>query len=333
MQRSEWFPMLEERYPDWDTFSEIEHTFRRIDEIFRSHACISISVSGGSDSDCVMHLICTYFPEYLYKCHFVFVNTGLEYDATKRHLEEAEHKYGVTIDRVRGKSVVYVVAHYGLPILSKYKANIIKGYLRDAPWTLNRLYPPDELRAKLRNDQVFSPQQLEMVEYLKANGIKVSAECCMYSKKKPLLDYEKSIGADLYVTGERKAEGGQRSIQQRGCFSERDKGPNKFMPLWAWSHETKRQFKAAEGIRYSDCYEIWGFRRTGCVGCPFNIRIAEDLQAMAQFEPKMYKACMHVFGQAYELMDRFNCRKRKCLPEVIQYTIFGECAIAERETE
>lgn len=321
MTRSEWFPMLEERYPDVNTFSEIEHTFRRIDEIFRTHESISISVSGGSDSDCIMHLVCTYFPEYLDKCRFVFVNTGLEYEATKRHLEENEQKYGVTIDRVRGKSVVYVVAHYGLPILSKYKANIIRGYLRGNPWTLKRIWPDEEMAGKLRNDQKFSPSQLDMVAYIKENGIKISAECCLYSKKKPLHDYEKEHNCDLYVTGERKAEGGQRSIQQHGCFSERDKGPDKFMPLWGWSDDTKLQFKMAEGIRYSDCYEIWGFKRTGCVGCPFNINIADDLQRMKQYEPRMYNACMKVFGLSYELMDRFNCRRKKCIPEFIQYQL------------
>lgn len=37
-----------------------------------------------------------------------------------------------------------------------------------------------------------------------------------------------------------------------------------------------------------------------------------------------YKACMNVFGLAYELTDRFNCRRKKCLPDFMQMTISGE---------
>ena len=86
----------------------------------------------------------------------------------------------------------------------------------------------------------------------------------------------------------------------------------------------KAVFKAAEGIRYSDCYEVYGMKRTGCCGCPFNVDIADDLQRMYEHEPKLFAACMKVFGQAYELTDRFNCRRKKCLPEYLQLTLTGE---------
>ena len=51
---------------------------------------------------------------------------------------------------------------------------------------------------------------------------------------------------------------------------------------------------------------------------------AEELELMFQYEPNLYAACMAVFGQAYELTDRFNCRRRKCLPEYMQYTLTGD---------
>lgn len=71
-------------------------------------------------------------------------------------------------------------------------------------------------------------------------------------------------------------------------------------------------------IRFSDCYEVYGMKRTGCCGCPFNPNIADDLQAMYEYEPRLFKACMNVFGQAYELTDKFNCRRKKCLPDFYQ---------------
>ena len=57
-------------------------------------------------------------------------------------------------------------------------------------------------------------------------------------------------------------------------------------------------------------------------GCPFNLEIAEDLQAMYFYEPNLYNACMSVFKQSYELTDRFQCRKKKCIPDGIQLRLF-----------
>ena len=104
------------------TRADVLHTCIKINNYFRSHDSIQISVSGGSDSDCIIHLICKYFPEYKHKCHFVFAETGLEYSATRQHLKDIEKLYDITIDRVRGKSVVWVCKQYGFPILSKFKS-------------------------------------------------------------------------------------------------------------------------------------------------------------------------------------------------------------------
>ena len=102
--------------------------------------------------------------------------------------------------------------------MSKYKANIIRAFIRGNQWPVKRIYPPEELKSKLRNDQIFSENQIEMVEHIKRSGILISADCCVHCKKNPLNAYEKEMGCDLYVTGERKAEGGQRSIKQHSCF-------------------------------------------------------------------------------------------------------------------
>ena len=318
MNRTEYYPILKAKYPDIETFAEIERTFRKIEEHFGAHERIQISVSGGSDSDCIVHLICTYFPEYLHKCFFVFSNTGLEYEATKRHLQDLENKYGIHIDRIRGKSVVYVVKKYGVPILSKFKSHFLRLYINGAP-SGEKIVMYDGI--KTFHAMQFTENQKRLAKYLKENNIKISEKCCDLSKKKPLKQYAKQNNIDMSVTGERREEGGQRSIAHKSCF-EQQKEIDKYMPLWWWSNETKAQFKAAEGIRFSDCYEVYGLRRTGCVGCPFNLNIANDLQVMYRFEPKLFKACMSVFGESYRLMDEFKCRRKKCLPECYQMTLF-----------
>lgn len=60
-------------------------------------------------------------------------------------------------------------------------------------------------------------------------------------------------------------------------------------------------------------FGVW--KRTGCVGCPFNSHIGEDLKMIKQYEPNLYRACMDVFGESYKLMDEFNIRRLKILSE------------------
>lgn len=205
MRRFEYYPILKEKYDDINSFAEIERTFRKIEEHIGSHESIMVSVSGGSDSDCIVHLLCTYFPEYLEKCHFVFGDTGLEYNATKCHLDELEEKYGIKIDRVKGKSVVWAVRTYGVPILNKYKSHVIEAYQHGLPYAERYIFEEGAVRYHV---MTFTEKQKEMVRYVKENNIPISDKCCDVSKKKPLLEYAKKHNTDLNVTGERRAEGG-----------------------------------------------------------------------------------------------------------------------------
>lgn len=330
MNRTEFASVIREKYmlnesiEEWQRFEAYDalfHTGSKLIQYFGSHEHICISVSGGSDSDCIVHLVCTYFPEFLDKCRFVFVNTGLEYGATKRHLCDLEKRYGIIIDKIRGLSVVTSCKRYGFPILNKVKAHDLDLLLRKQPSGNRLVYEMEGSQFS------FTERERELARYIEANQIKVSSMCCDVSKKKPLKQYQKEHDIDLAVTGERKAEGGARATQNKSCFRE-NRECDRYMPLFWWSDETKRIFKKTEGIRYSDCYEVWGMKRTGCVGCPFGKDTAHELQLMQQYEPKLYKAVMSVFGQAYELTDRFKCRKKKCLPDSFRMMLKGETAQA-----
>lgn len=97
----------------------IHNTLAKMGYHLETHNSICVSVSGGSDSDVIVHIIATYFREHLHKVHFVFVNTGLEYRATLRHLDDLERKYDISIDRVRGTPIPLAVKRHGIPFLSK----------------------------------------------------------------------------------------------------------------------------------------------------------------------------------------------------------------------
>lgn len=291
--------------------SRINNTLGKMGYYLAQYNSVCVSVSGGSDSDLIVHIIATYFREFLPKIHFVFSNTGLEWNATKRHLDDLEQRYSIEIDRIWGRSIVLVVREKGVPILSKYHSECIEAYCRDVPWAVRKI---DHPRPKVEGGYVFRPKYQLLAKAIKERGVKVSDQCCDYCKKLPLHQYQRSIGCDLAITGERKVEGGKRAIAHKSCFeSATEKHGAKYMPLFFWDDETKAWYKEHEGITYSDCYEVYGMKRTGCVGCPFNSKVHDDLLRLQKYEPNLYKAAMNVFGQSYALMDEFNIRKTKIL--------------------
>jgi 3'-phosphoadenosine 5'-phosphosulfate sulfotransferase (PAPS reductase)/FAD synthetase len=90
------------------------------------------------------------------------------------------------------------------------------------------------------------------------------------------------------------------------CFSPSkvDK-PDNYRPLWYWSDSDKAVYKEWRGLRYSDCYERWGLKRTGCVGCPCNSKAEQELEIVAQYEPQLAKAARNVFGASYDYKRRY----------------------------
>lgn len=298
--------MLREMYPDIETFSALYHTFDRMAYYFGNHANIMISVSGGADSDCIVHLVCTYFPEYIDKCHFVFCDTGLEFQATKEHIQYLREHYNIDIKKVRGESVVYACKKYGVPILNKTKAHYIDMYMRRTPKAHYLVFEANEPHMHFK----FTEKERELVRYLDKTDIKVSSKCCDVSKKKPLKDYAHKNYIDLNVTGERKAEGGPRATAHHSCFEEQ-KEIDKFMPLFWWTNKIKADFEKTEGIVHSRCYTEYGMKRTGCTGCPFGRDTPKELEILKKYEPQLFRAVKNVFGESYRLTDRFDCRKKK----------------------
>lgn len=301
-------------------YARINETMGKMEYYLSTHNKIGVSVSGGSDSNIIVHIIATYFRHYLDKIIFYWINTGLEYAATKRHLKFMEERYNIKIEKIKGMPIPLAVKKYGVPVLSKEFCEIIEPARKGSKTMLARV-----MREKSESKFALSKGAKQLaLELIYDNPLKISNLCCRKSKKNPAHAFQKKYGMDLDITGERKAEGGQRSFVHKSCFESDRKGkPNKYMPLWFWNDATKQFYKEHEGIRYSDCYEVWGFKRTGCVGCPFNSRNARELPIIKQYEPQMYKACINIFGESYRLMDKYLNRKDKVFPDEEQLDLFG----------
>ena len=289
----------------------------------RNHEKIMVSVSGGSDSDVMLDLIIRCGGKD--KTTFVFHNTGLEYEATKRQLRYLEEKYGVKIELSQPiKPIPLCVRQHGVPFWSKHVSEMIMRLQRhnfqweDEPLeVLLKRYP--RCKAALRwwcNDwktENGGPSRLNiewvrgLKEFLMAHPptFAISAKCCHYAKKEPAKKFTKAGEFDMECSGVRKAEGGQRATGYGTCFSPALDGADQYRPLFWFSTADKAEYDAHYGIEHSDCYKVWGMKRTGCAGCPFGKDFEQELALAEKYEPKFHKAMLKVFGESYDYTRRF----------------------------
>lgn len=288
------------------------------------HKKIMVAISGGSDSDILMDVFCRLDPEK--KVTFVYFNTGLEYAATKRHLRELEEKYGVTIEWVDPILPIPTCCRkYGAPFWSKQVSEYIYRLQRhgfkweDKPFDeLIQEYP--NCRAALRwwcndwpkkdngGESVFNIAYIPWLkEFMVANPpqFAISAKCCEKGKKEPAAKYEASHDFDLNCTGVRKAEGGARANRFKNCFTAKPSGADAYRPLFWLTDSDKQDYKEHYGVVNSDCYEVWGMKRTGCPGCPYGKEFEQELELMQKYEPKFYRAACKIFGDSYEYTRKF----------------------------
>ncbi|MEM5769780.1 MAG: phosphoadenosine phosphosulfate reductase family protein, partial [Bacillota bacterium] len=144
-----------------------------------------------------------------------------------------------------------------------------------------------------------------MLDFIKEHPIpfRVSNKCCDYCKKH--VAHRAQKGFDMIITGERRAEGGMRSVPRKGeenksmCFTENSEGQFRLRPLYYVTDADKQWYKDYYKIRYSDAYEVYGLTRTGCCGCSISARAVEDLEKIRPYEPNLVKAAWSVFGASY----------------------------------
>ena len=279
---------------------------------------ILCSISGGADSDVMLDLI--YRVDVDKKVEYVWFDTGLEYHATRDHLEYLEKRYGIQIQRERAtKPIPLCVKEYGEPFLSKFVSQSIEALQRydfafeDEPYDkLIIKYPkiPGYLKWWC-NEYPYknSIYNINYHKYLKCflmnypPEFKISAKCCKYAKKNVSDSLIKSVGYDLVITGIRKAEGGIRSAIYKNCYSE---GEKKYRPLFWFTNDDRYIYEKAFNIKHSNCYTRYGFSRTGCVGCPYNRNLLIDLSRIKRNEPRLYNAASNVFANSYEYTSRYR---------------------------
>lgn len=285
---------------------------------------IVCAISGGSDSDIMLDMCTKLDPEK--KIRYVWFNTGLEYQATKDHLDYLEKKYGIKIERIKAKKPIPLSCReYGQPFLSKQVSEFIYRLQRhnfkweDKPYEeLLEEYPKCKASLKWwcnrwgnKKNGTNSKFNISYYKYLKEFMVSnspdyfISPKCCYFAKKKIVSDYIRDNNIDLSLSGVRKSEGGARASAYKNCFTSKDNGADEYRPIFWYLNETKRKYEEVYNVTHSDCYCVYGLDRTGCAGCPFGKYFEKELEVIEKYEPKLYKAVNNIFGKSYDYTRRY----------------------------
>ena len=340
-------------YADFDAPAKFTAIQSIIAKRLHEHPNAICSYSGGADSDILIHLLETTrkafgFPPIKY----AFFNTGLEMKAIKDHVRATAEKYGVEIEEYRPKvNIVTATRRYGVPFVSKIMSAGLEGWQKKGiPLSIAEEYKDAEDKAAKRkelkerypgcettinflcccnsageprpNIQLVINSSKYMRDFIAEYppDFQISARCCDYCKKQVAHRAQKDY--DMIITGERRDEGGMRSVPRKDsssmCFTETGDGKYRLRPLYYVSDADKAWYKEFYGIRYSDAYEVYGLTRTGCCGCPISYKAVEDLEKIRPYEPNVVKAAWNIFGKSYEYRQKYNTYKeerKKCEEE------------------
>ena len=348
-------------YADFDAPAKFQAIESIIAKRLTQHPNAICSYSGGADSDILLDLIeRTRRIFNLPPVKYAFFNTGLEMKATRDHVKATAEKYGVEISEYRPKvNIVTASRKYGIPFVSKImSAGLSEWQKKGVPLSVADEYDAAEdkeaKRQELRERYPKCESVLNFLCCCNSKGeprpniqlvinsskymrdfiaeyppdFQISAKCCDYCKKQ--LAHRVQKGFDMIITGERRDEGGMRSVPRKDstsmCFTETSSGQYRLRPLFYVSDADKAWYKETYGVRYSDAYEVYGLTRTGCCGCPISYKAVADLEMIRPYEPNVVKGAWAIFGKSYEYRQKYNEYKERRRTEESKMKADAKCA-------
>lgn len=233
-------------YADFDAPAKFEAIKSIVARRLTEHPKAICSYSGGADSDIMIDIIERTRELFgLPPIRYVFFNTGLEMQATKDHVKAIAEKYGVEIEEVRPKiGIVTAARRYGVPFVSKImSAGLSEWQKKGVPLSITREYEQAEDKAAKRqelreryskcesvinflcccnsageprpNIQLVINSSRYMRDFIEEYppDFQISAKCCDCCKKQAAHRVQK--GYEMIITGERRDEGGMRSVDRK----------------------------------------------------------------------------------------------------------------------
>lgn len=289
---------------------KILNAMHRIEDLYNdSDGKCFVSFSGGKDSTVLLALIkmcedvLTVPPNGI---KAVFFQTGIELGITNDFVKWVKENYYPNLDIIRPeKTFDWIIRNKGKPIKSKMKSEYLERWHRGSRTRTvvqNLVYGLSN-QGKRATRTALADKDFHMIH--DDFSIKISGNCCKYMKKMPSKKYAKEHEMKGIMTGLRSGEGGARDLNARArkaeghiCTFVRDGIIHK-MPIIDWSDGDIEEFIEKYHVPLSRAYTEFGFRRTGCMCCPFSLQLDKDLEYLFYHEPNRYKAAMHWLKDVY----------------------------------
>ena len=263
-----------------------------------------LSFSGGKDSTILHHLIDMALPNN--RIPRVFINTGIEYNDIVKFVKELASKDDRFVILKPTKPIKQVLEKYGYPFKSKEHSLYVSVYQNKGTEskTIQRYLNPSEKRKSFG-----CPLNLNY-QFTNDFTIKISNQCCYKLKKEPVKKWAEQNNKSITITGMRKEEGGTR--KSLDCIITKNGKAIKFHPLAVVDDEWENEFIKRNNIQLCKLYyPPFNFDRTGCKGCPFALKLQEQLDTMLMYLPNEKKQCEMIWKPVYEEYRKLGYRLRK----------------------
>lgn len=217
------------------------------------------------------------------------------------------------------RNIRQMLEDVGYPFKSKYHSKLVDMYQRRGNVESVLVYTKQkEARSGVvRYSEHLCPKKL-MYQFQGDFDIKVSPKCCDELKKKPLHKYQKENGKPYAIIGIMPDEGGERESAKCAVF--KNNKLKAFQPLVPVTKKWEDWFIAEYNIEICEIYrDPYNFHRTGCKGCPFALKLQDELDTLAKFFPAERKQCELIWAPIYTEYRRIGYRLKK--PQPHQMTV------------
>lgn len=292
------------------TFEEFNFVLE--DRIAKAHAVndvhdlltfSSISISGGKDSRVASAFLDIAFPGN--KIPRLFANTGIEYKAIVEYVEKWSKEDDRVVILKQKRNIKKTLNEYGYPFKSKEHSQRVQEFNRNSKTPFLQKYITG-ITAEGKETKFCCPKILRY-QFETQGKYNFSKECCYKLKKDLLHEWQKENNKPIAITGMRASEGGNR--KNAHCISMKGNKLQLFHPLLVVSEEWIDFFIEYYHIELCELYyPPYNFTRTGCKGCPYNLKLQEDLEILYKLLPKEYMQCLHLWKPVYDEYIRIGYR-------------------------
>ena len=284
------------RFILYERINKIQNTFHQygIENFY-------VSFSGGKDSTVLSELIDEAVPGN--EIPRVFCDTGIELNMARDFVrKKAETDSRIQIIQPK-KNIKKTLEEVGYPFKSKEHSLFVDVFQRNGFTKTTKHYLEREA-VRFR-----CPKKLTY-QFSDEFKLRVSPKCCYELKKKPLREWQKENQKPYSIIGIRHEEGGGRL--NAGCLAFKDKKLHGFAPLIPIKELWLGWYIKRNNIEICDIYKPpYNFKRTGCKGCPFNIKLQKELDTMQEFFPEERKQCELIWKPVYDEYRRIGYRLKQ----------------------